>query len=288
MKITKTRNRKIINLRKSKKQMKQTGGFTFLSGIYAFFCPMEVGLNYVKNGEAPRSSELDKILSFRAWSYKIFAPSTFGRKIQGDKLNLVVDTSLGHEITRFFDKIANVDEHFKQQKDNSFQEFTWNISKFLGKLPFNSIKAALRISEFSTRVILFTVINIINFVAQYKALKQIDVFNSIVPGKSEEEKEHQIQQRHLRNRLEESEQNEKIPIIINFTDSIKKPTIEPSNDALSSFGVNYNAEEFVAKMFQLFKNYNINDPKDGKEIRVCYIIEINSLGKNKFLDHFSI
>jgi len=288
MKITKTRNRKIINVRKSKKQMKQHGGMTFLNGIYAFFCPTDIYLNYVKNGEAPSLSELEKILSFRAWSYKIYAPSTFGRKMQGDKLNLVVDKSLGYEITRFFDKIDNVDEQFEQQTDISFQQITWNVSKFLGKLPYQAIRAALRISEFSVRVILFTVVNIINFVAQYKALEKPDVFSSVLPGKSEEEKESQIQQRHLRNRLEEVEQNEitKIPAIIHFPDSINKPTIESSNDESSSFGVKYNAGEFVGSMFQLFKDYQIKDPKEGKEINKCYIIKINSTGKNKFLDNF--
>lgn len=293
MKITKIRKRK--NIRKSKKSINnQQGGMTFLNGIYAFFCNNYETPNLSKkfdaNENAPKLSEITKELSFKGWSYKVFAPSTFGRKQQGDKLNLVVDSSISNDIIRFFDKIENVDDAL--QREDSYKTFFWNASKFLAKSPLYALELALNLAGASLKLgeaIFFTVMSLF-YIDKERWSHVLDA--SVDLSRSESSLERSFDQRMSRNRLETVKNN--IPTIIRLPPDLNKPTINASGKNLISntFGAQIDADSLqtfattILEMMSVNKN-NIKSVA-GYSIDTCYIIEINSFGKNTFLKKIHI
>jgi hypothetical protein len=88
----------------------QTGGFTFLTGYYAFFCNSKHFPNYKDGDEAPTFSEIQKRLSYKGYSLKLFT-DRFAKK-QGTKLNLVISRFSDSQISdkKIQDFIEKIDE----------------------------------------------------------------------------------------------------------------------------------------------------------------------------------
>jgi hypothetical protein len=89
----------IIHTRSPLQQMRlktseneQTGGLTFKTGYYAYFCNY-YDLPYKYNGTIS-SDDIINILGFQGYSLKLFTARTFGKlgKAQGEKMNLVFPT----------------------------------------------------------------------------------------------------------------------------------------------------------------------------------------------------
>ncbi len=279
MKITKIRKHK--NIRKSKKSINnQHGGMTFLNGIYAFFCNDSFNLSkkFNNNENAPKLSEITKELSFRGWSYKIFAPSTFGRKPQGDKLNLVVDSSISNDIIRVFDKIENLDDAL--QRKHSHKTLFWNASKYLAKTPLYALEAALNIAGSTLKIGQAILLVVFSFhMPNWEGIFE----KSVDFSRSESSLERSTADRYMRNNKERMENI--IPTIIRLPPGFK-PEFNPSGSLISNtFGaqIDHNSlQTFATAIFQHFSTNNIKTVA-GYPVNTCYIIEINSFEKNKFL-----
>ena len=104
----------------------QEGGFTLTTGYYAFFCNSKYFPNYKKNDIMDEKlSDITTKLSYKGYSFKLFTERSikvFGKvfgKTQGNKLNLVISTSLNASIKRYLDEVDGIDPKIKYKKENS-------------------------------------------------------------------------------------------------------------------------------------------------------------------------
>jgi len=105
----------------------QEGGFTLTTGYYAFFCNSKLFTDFKVGNPAPKLSDINTKLGYKAYSFKLFTKrtldlgklGTIGNK-QGKKLNLVIPTSITESLNRYLQKVDVMD--YSETDKKSFME----------------------------------------------------------------------------------------------------------------------------------------------------------------------
>lgn len=154
--------RKTIRTRRNKYE--QNGGFTFLSGYYAFFCNSKVAeqLQYTHNSEAPILDEINTLLGFKAYSLKLFTKDPY-RKTQGEKLHMVIPPfSLVSQIVKgsaiVYSALLNILNYLDSKE---VKDFAWIVAKNIGEFLLALIGFAFVVAAAAVLVPLRFVLSII-------------------------------------------------------------------------------------------------------------------------------
>ena len=154
--------RKTIRTRRNKYE--QNGGFTFLSGYYAFFCNSKVAeqLRYTHNSEAPILDEINTLLGFKAYSLKLFTKDPY-RKTQGEKLHMVIPPwSLVSQIVKGSANVYLALLTILNDLDSTaVKDFAWTVAKNIGEFLLTLIGFAFVVAAAAVAVPLRFVLSII-------------------------------------------------------------------------------------------------------------------------------
>ena len=198
----------------------QTGGFTFKSGYYAFFCNSN-HFKYEENGNAPSLSEINKTLSYKGYSLKLFTDRYFGKK-QGTKYNLVISNSQSNNIYKKIQEFLNNNDEDYPDKPRKYNVDMKLITGIVG-YPLFTVLWCITGSK-------------INLFKKYEAWKKRE--EAIEGIAIQMEKEQNIDKKFKEKYFTEiiivtQNINNKLPLITNVNNNTKTEII--NNDSLNEF-----------------------------------------------------